>query len=134
MREIDLVNWLECDKESKNFGDLQLIMELGRRGISTNHWPSSLHIRWSLNRQDFNIISKLSKYYRKITFKFENMDLIGACPFAKSALINLIICHVELTLENAELIAISLGQFNCSQFILHDHGSSEVILKKMEPT
>lgn len=38
--ESDFLNWVECYKDSENFGDLSLILDLAKCGIASQVWPS----------------------------------------------------------------------------------------------
>lgn len=83
----DLINWLFSYKRSKNFGYLLLILDLQRKGIFNNDWPSLVGYK-PMNQEDCNLISKVSKYYREIELRFNNIPSFGECRFATSTKID----------------------------------------------
>lgn len=125
--EEGLLCWVACYKDSKNFGDLPLFLNLGARDIVSSLWPV-LHINEPMNLEDCNLIKKLSKYYQEIELTFNCIASSNALKVAKSTRISIIICETELTDENAGLIANCIETFDCFKLALYDETSSEVFL------
>lgn len=80
--QFDLINWLKCYKMSKNCGDLLLILELEEKQIIWELWPS-LMISKQMDREDCNLVGRISKYYKNKKSSFMRY-MLPRSVFAKS--------------------------------------------------
>lgn len=91
-------------------------------GIAEIYFPPEVIINEPMDREECDIVSKVSKYFQDITFESQHIVSAVACKFAKTSSVCLYINDISLSNEIAKIILPSFRLALYSALIFSDHG------------